>query len=87
MKTGPPSARAVKAPPAGYQDPIPNKDYPYITVEWPLQEYLVVGYDGIVEERGGGGVPMAVQVPVRSMADTQLFFQYRFQKVRLFLAK
>lgn len=65
----------VKAPYGGKQDPLPRVDYPQITVEGPLQPYLVFDASQVSRESG----VLKVVTPVRLQSDGQESnIQYRY---------
>jgi hypothetical protein len=64
-------------PYAAQQDPASGQ-YPTVTVEPALQQFLTVDYNAIVSTAPTASSPMTVQVPLRSTADTPYLIQYQF---------
>ncbi len=65
----------VKAPYGGKQDPLPRVNYPQITVEGPLQPFLVFDTPTVSKESG----VLKVVTPVRLQSDGQESnVQYRY---------
>lgn len=59
-------------------DTTPAGQYPAVSVEPKLSDFLVVQYDGIDKDGPTNEQPLTVQVPVRSEAREQFLIQYRF---------
>ena len=73
------TTRNDNLPPGATKDPVRASEYPFITVERPLQSFVAVDYDSILVDRSDGRTPMRVEVPVRSTAYEQMSVQHRFQ--------
>lgn len=65
-------------PIAAQPDPVGVDAYPTVTVEPAVLPYLAVDYESVIVEPADGLVPMAVQVPARSTANSQYLVQYTF---------
>ncbi|MEL7472538.1 MAG: hypothetical protein AAGK04_04410 [Planctomycetota bacterium] len=71
------------AAPTARADALPPENYPRITVEPGLNDWILVVYDGILQ-RGGPDAdgfvrePMFVQTPIRSAANEQITIQHRY---------
>ncbi|MGD9691139.1 MAG: DUF1425 domain-containing protein [Phycisphaerales bacterium] len=65
-------------PPAGVGgDPV-GPNYPRVTIDGPLQQYLVIDYPAVVARPPTESQPLAIQVPARSQADNEFSIQYNF---------
>lgn len=64
-------------PYAAQQDPASGQ-YPTVTIEPALQQFLGVDYNAIVSTAPTASSPMTVQVPLRSTAQTPYLIQYQF---------
>jgi uncharacterized protein YcfL len=66
-------------PPAGVgQDPVLVAQYPNITIDGPLQKFVVCDYNLIVTQAPAADRTMFVQVPLRNQADNEIALQYNF---------
>ncbi len=72
-------ACTTNTPFPGQPDNVPTGQYPRVVVEAPLNQFVGVDYNSIVIDPASSDRPMAVTVPVRSLApDRRMNVQYQF---------
>jgi uncharacterized protein YcfL len=72
-------ADPVKAPYAARPDTIGAAAYPQIAIDASAEPYVGVTYQRIVVDAPTGDKPLAVRVPVRSIADVRFAIQYEWR--------
>jgi uncharacterized protein YcfL len=72
-------AGCSNAPFAGQPDNVPTGQYPRVVVEAPLNQFVGVDYNSVVVDQPTSDRPLAVTVPVRSLApERRMNVQYQF---------
>lgn len=74
---GPAACDTGPRPPAGVGlDPVRASQYPAITIDGPLQKFVVADYDKLYANPPGPDRTLFIQVPLRNQADNDVALQY-----------
>jgi uncharacterized protein YcfL len=69
----------MKGPPGAQQDPFPGANYPRVAVEGQMQKWVAADYERVIVTDPTPDSPLRVDVPLRSLADLEMYAQYQFQ--------